>query len=85
MLKIREGVDLKELEKFGFRAKYDEDSGKIKSYAYKHERIDVKKRLIPFYRDYNEYSEIDREYYSSEMVEVLYDLIQANLVEKVSE
>ena len=32
MLKIRDEVDLKELEKFGFKAKYDEDTGKIKAY-----------------------------------------------------
>ena len=27
MLKIKENVDLKELEKFGFKPKYDEDAG----------------------------------------------------------
>ena len=29
MLKIIDNVDLKELEKFGFKPKYDEDSGAI--------------------------------------------------------
>ena len=32
MLKIKNNVDLKELEKFGFKAKYDEDTGKIYKY-----------------------------------------------------
>ena len=29
MLKIKDKVDLKELEKFGFKPKYDEDTGKL--------------------------------------------------------
>ena len=32
MLKIIDDVDLKELEKFGFKAKYDEDTGEINAY-----------------------------------------------------
>ena len=32
MLKIKDNVDLRELEKFGFKPKYDEDTGKIKAY-----------------------------------------------------
>ena len=31
MLKIKDDVNLKELEKFGFKPKYDEDTGKIKA------------------------------------------------------
>lgn len=34
MLKIKDNIDLKELEKFGFKPKYDVDTGKIK-YWYK--------------------------------------------------
>lgn len=34
MLKIRDDVDLKELEKFGFKPKYDEDTGELKEYFY---------------------------------------------------
>ena len=29
MLKIKDNVDLKELEKFGLKPKYDEDTGEI--------------------------------------------------------
>ena len=32
MLKIKDNVDLKELEKFGFKAKYDENTGRICAY-----------------------------------------------------
>ena len=34
MLKIRDDVDLKELEKFGFKPKYDENTGDLKEYFY---------------------------------------------------
>lgn len=85
MLKIKDEVDLKELEKFGFKPKYNEDTGEIKSYSYKNKRIEVSDRLIPFYIDYNEYNEINRTYYSSDIVEVLYYLIQDGLVEKVED
>ena len=34
MLKITDDVDLKELEKFGFRPKYDEDNGELKEYFF---------------------------------------------------
>ena len=33
MLKIRDDLDLKELEKFGFKPKYNEDNGKIYKYV----------------------------------------------------
>ena len=33
MLKLKNNVDLKELEKFGFKPKYDEDTGEIKKYV----------------------------------------------------
>lgn len=80
MLKINPEKDIKELEKFGFKPKYDEDTGELESYALgyeSYESIKVKNRLIPFRRDYNE----DR-YYSSDIVEVLYDLIKADMVVK---
>ena len=93
MLKIKDNVDLKELEKFGFKPKYDEDTGKIKAYEKikKEEeyivlgvtrttikgkirifrRTDIEWRINP----YNEYFDVD----------TLYDLIKADLVEKVSD
>ena len=34
MLKIKDEVDLKELEKFGFKPKYSEDTGELNEYFY---------------------------------------------------
>lgn len=91
MLKIKDNVDLKELEKFGFKPKYDENTGKIKAYEkVKKEKeymglsvtIETTKSKIRIFRrtdkewrinPYNEYFDED----------TLYDLIKANLVEKV--
>ena len=95
MLKIKDNVDLKELEKFGFKPKYDEDTGKIKAYEKVKkekeyiglgvERIIIKSKIRIFIRvfkrtniewrinPYTDYFDID----------TLYDLIKADLVEKV--
>ena len=80
MLKIKDNVDLKELEKFGFEKDgynyyydfipYTENNGQYVS-------IDVKERKI-------ELGYIDLEYFNK-AVELLYDLIKADLVEKVGE
>ena len=110
MLKIKDNVDLKELEKFGFKKKYDEDTGKIIYYYFilktdrynyapfiisrqekviKHKPFDFfirKKRQICFPDDYYV---IDIKDYSTlicdKAVDMLYDLIKADLVEKVEE
>lgn len=84
MLKIKDNVDLKELEKFEF--KYDEDM----KYWYKHcigtfnkfivfteNDIDIFKGQIIFYND----SAFNTTLY----LDTLYDLIKADLVEKVSD
>lgn len=82
MLKIRDEIDLKELEKFGFKLKYNENNGK--PFSYEKEFIGWNRRS-----DITIYIE-DREincYIEEEMgiIETLYDLISANLVEKVEE
>lgn len=82
MLKIKDEVDLKELEKFGF--KYDEEM----DYYYKHcagtfnkfivltkTDIDAVRGQIVFYND----SAFNTTLYMG----TLYDLIQAGLIEKV--
>ena len=84
MLKIKDDVDLKELEKYGF--KYDEEM----KYWYKHclgtfnifivlteDDIDSFKGQIVFYND----SAFNTTLY----LDTLYDLIKADLVEKVEE
>lgn len=95
MLKIKNNVDLKELENFGFKPKYDEDTGKIKKFINKDKKynytdsteyilIEIYKELCP-YGQY-EVKEIWKVYLkerTSESIDLLYDLIQAGLVEKV--
>ena len=84
MLKIKDNVDLKELEKFGF--KYDKEM----KYYYKHclgtfnkfiilteNDVDSFKGQIVFYND----SAFNTTLY----LDTLYDLIKADLVEKVKE
>ena len=91
MLKIKDDVDLKELEKFGFI----ESFGK---YSISIDNKEQNERLfqIPKYRDfvfltyYDDTREItldfqDMEDYYGVELDVLYDLIQANLVEKVED
>lgn len=82
MLKIKELVDLKELEKFGFKLKYNENNGK--PFIYEKEFIGWNRRS-----DITIYIE-DRKincYIEEEMgiIETLYDLIKADMVEKVEE
>lgn len=80
MLKIKDDVNLKELEKFGFEQ--HSIAGKIK-YAFKkeignHEIYNIKidnKRIIRF----NQFS------VNNELPSILYDLIKADLVEKVED
>lgn len=93
MLKIKDNVDLKELEKFGFKPKYNEDTGKIIAYQKVNkeaeyeglivniERIKSKIRIFKRTKQcwiINKYNE----YFD---IDTLYDLIQAGLVEKVEE
>lgn len=82
MLKIKDNVDLKELEKYGF--KYDElNKGyKIQSNHFK----DFGNSEMIIYVNHNLYFN-QSAYYTNEhlLIEVLYDLIKADLVEKVEE
>lgn len=80
MLKIREDVDLKELEKYGF----EENSfyySKIFNFEYYEIKIDVEKD--------RKYLIIQNDYYDSDYAcyipNLIYDLIKADLVVKVNE
>lgn len=83
-----EKVDLKELEKFGFKPKYDEDTGKIYRYIYEYEFCGTKKLAIEVQKDFHMRGQYDYvEYWKVELIEFegldkIYDLIQAGLVEK---
>ena len=93
MLKIKDNVDLKELEKFGFKPKYDEDTGRIKAYEKikKEEEymglsvtIETTKSKIRIFRRTDKEWRINpyNEYFD---VDTLYDLIKADFVEKASD
>ena len=74
MLKIKDDVDLKELEKFGFKLEedsYEYNTCKDKD-GFSGFTIDIDDKLI------NNYSSVGRK-----NLDVIYDLIQAGLVEKV--
>ena len=93
MLKIKDDVDIKELEKFGFKPKYDEDTGKIRTYEKirKEEFIGLTitkkiKGKIRIFKAFIKSNKVEwrinpySDYFDED---TLYDLIQAGLVEKV--
>ena len=90
MLKIKDSVNLKELEKFGFKycdvSKYDEylkeeleEEGKERfmSYIYKNKEIYIDEDRSFAHCEYPECMDLD------EKEDMLYDLIKADLVEKI--
>lgn len=99
-LRIKDDVDLKELEKFGFKPKYDEDTGELKEYykeycekigdAMYSEKIGFyikkKKRFFSTKLQCCGYVwNIFSQRFGSEMMDLIYDLIKKDLVEKVEE
>ena len=77
MLKIKDNVDLKELEKFGFEKRYN------KFYEY-----NSKENIELTYMVWFDYRNLIVSTYDGDEVELdntIYDLIQAGLVEKVEE
>ena len=100
MLKIKDNVDLKELEKFGFKHYYtiwksDENVPDDNEWGYNIEFTDIDKKVAVPILNINEKDRQIREYISNDYesycivkesrLNVLYDLIQAGLVEKVVE
>ena len=90
MLKIKDTVDLKELEKFGLRP--HEKYPKIYVYKSDNHCLEVETGepiWVGLYtNDTKEIVEFNGMYFSKtpdEIVDVLFDLIQAGLVEKVEE
>ena len=86
MLKIKDNVDLKELEKFGFFRWFCYESY-IDYYAYDSDIQYYPNVTISDEEDY--YNPTPREIsvmdYNEEVINILYDLIKADLVEKVEE
>ena len=96
MLKIKDNVDLEELEKFGFKPKYDENTGNICAYEKKILKNEYEGLLVTLQTTQSRIR-IFRRYVKTTMIwviqkyndyfdiDTLYDLIQAGLVEKVEE
>lgn len=84
MLKIKDNVDLKELEKYGFE--YKKSKTNIIYYNLGKDELGSNNRIVVIKKDRDMEVDIstDLKGYSEEL-EVLYDLIQAGLVEKASE
>ena len=81
MLKIRDDVDLKELEKFGFEYReYSSESSNYRFYDFTPNnsisviQIEITSRLI-YLNDNNKYDGLSK----------IYDLIQSGLVERVED
>ena len=93
MLKIKDSVDLKELEKFGFKPKYDENTGEVAEYYklfYGEDKLNKHKFkfIVQAYgRIFTHYGWLScatwHDIANSEVQDAIYDLIQANLVEKI--
>lgn len=79
MLKIKDDVDLKELEKFGF--KYNAFFNNCCKKVYLNNENDDKN----FYEIKGTTREIKLDRLDGQLDDTLYDLIKADLVEKVSE
>ena len=72
MLKIKDNVDLKELEKYGYERK-----------RYFYERYDYEKQGVIIYEHNRNVSVLCD--FDLDTLDTLYDLIKADLVEKVGE
>lgn len=80
MLKIKDNVDLKELEKYGFKPRYNEYTGRLVSYIFLKEdessiciNVEAKEFWLHMKRK------------PEQIFDVLYDLIKADLVEKIGD
>ena len=96
MLKIKDDIDLKELEKFGFKPKYDEDTGKIIAYEKKKEKTEYEGLMVKIketqskIRIFKSFRQKDMEWRVNKYtdyfdIDTLYDLIKADLIEKVGD
>lgn len=85
MLKIKDNVALKELEQFGYIYENDKENRYYKKITdkegnYKYEFVEIyDDRLIHIYID----DEIYQGWTALETLDVIYDLIQAGIVEKI--
>ena len=93
MLKIKDNVDLKKLKEFGFKPKYDEDTGEVVMLIYfKYINISLFNQMLTelnFIKNKNNDFILDNKHTIDKNLiyelnaDILYDLIKADLVEKV--
>lgn len=88
MLKIKDDVDIKELKKLGFEPRYSEETGEISYYIIPYRECFAirKKRKIRFkVSKHNGTTWLFDNYAitNPDKLDILYDLIQAGLIEKV--
>lgn len=84
MLKIEDDVNLKKLEKYGFECKKSKDNTIY--YNLGKNELGANNRIVVIKKDRNMEIDIETDLSGySEVLEVLYDLIQDGLVEKVGE
>ena len=85
MLKIKDNVDLKELEKYGFEYKKDKDILSLDYYNLGKDELGADNRVVVIKKDRTMEVDIDTDLQGySEELEVLYDLIQDGLVDKIN-
>lgn len=80
MLKIKDNVDLKELEKYGFEKGYNPTDDKTRTMYI----VDKNHRIV-FVRDFPWY---DMDYWylcNKKAEETIYDLIKADIVKKIND
>lgn len=95
MLKIKNNIDLKRLEDFGFRPKYNVDTGKIEKYIkeYTYYGFDANRDYIAISVEKSEWQEgqyntvefwqLYLEKATEKSIDLLYDLIISGIVEKM--
>lgn len=83
MLKIKDNLDLKELEKFGFE--YDEDNNYYFYYGFTRANCNSEMRMYINKDDRIITTGFDMYVAEDKIHDKIYDLIQAGLVEKVEE
>ncbi len=93
MLKIKDNVNIEELKKFGFKPKYDEDTGEIIAYQKTNKETEYEGLTVKIEKTKSEIRIFKRtkigwlisKYKEYADLDTLYELIQAGLVEKVEE
>lgn len=93
MLKIKDDVNIEELKKFGFKPKYDEDTGEVIAYQKINKETEYDGLIVNIEKIKSEIRIFKRakvgwlinKYREYADLDTLYELIQAGLVEKIKD